>query len=103
MLDLSGKEATPPAEDLAITSSKEELKPPKDASPTALELDAWGLRRGQEVLDGSERLQALTLDHHAIADFFGSAFEPDPQLKENCVDPRRRDFVEQLLETPDYQ
>jgi len=102
MLDLSGKEVAPPeAKDLALTST--DPSPTRSSSPTALELDEWGLRRGREVLVGSERLQQLVLGEDAIADFHGVAFEPDPQLKEDCVDPQRREFIAQLLETPDYQ
>jgi uncharacterized protein with von Willebrand factor type A (vWA) domain len=104
MLDLGGKEAAPsPAEgatDLAITPT--EHQPAKASSPTALELDEWGLRRGREVLDDSERLRQTGLDENAVADFHGAAFEPDPRLKEGCLDPRRHQFVQQLLQTPDY-
>jgi uncharacterized protein with von Willebrand factor type A (vWA) domain len=101
MLDLSGKEITPQeARELAITPT--EAEPIREASPTALELDEWGLRRGREVLDESERAQQTGLDEHALADFHGAAFEPDPQLKEDCIDPERREFLAQLLETPDY-
>lgn len=104
MLDLSGQEAAPEgATELAITPvDTPPVQPPKTANPTALELDEWGLRRGREVLAASERLQQTGLDEHAVADFHGAAFEPDPQLKEGCIDPRRHEFLEQLLQTPDY-
>ena len=56
LLDLEGKEAAPSeATDLALTSTAD-TKPPKAASPTALELDDWALRRGGEVMADSERL-----------------------------------------------
>jgi len=55
------------------------------------------------VLQESERLQQTGLDENAIADCHGVAFEPDPQLKEDCIDPQRRAFLAQLLETPDYR
>ncbi len=103
LLDLEGKEATPvEAEDLAITPTTD-LTPRRPASPTALELDDWAVRRGREVLHDSERLRGLGLDTHAVADFHGAAFEPDPQLTEDCIDPQRNAFVQQLLETPEYQ
>src|SRR4051794_25188237 len=103
MLDLEGKEATPAeATDLAITSTAEK-KPARPASPTALALDDWALRRGRDVLADSGRLRELGLGQHAIADFHGCAFEPAPQLKDDCVEPRRREFIEQLLQTPEYQ
>jgi uncharacterized protein with von Willebrand factor type A (vWA) domain len=101
MLDLGGKEAAPQqATELAITSTQ--VKPTAPASPTALQLDEWALRRGREILADSERLQQTGLEEHAIADMHGAAFEPEPQLVEECIDPQRRDFLEQLLQTPDY-
>ena len=101
MLDLGGKEPAPAeATELAITPHDE--VPARPASPTALELDGWGLRRGREVLEGSERLRQTGLDEHAAADMHGAAFEPDPRLREDCADPRRREFLAQLLQTPDY-
>src|SRR5262249_7351596 len=69
MLDLSGTETTPPARDadeLSLTPST----PPVPSSPpsqTALVLDAWGLRRGEELLAGTERVKGL--DANAVADF----------------------------------
>src|SRR5262249_24561401 len=102
MLDLSAKEVTPEeAKELAILQTEEQ--PEEPASPTALELDEWGLRRGREILDESARAQLTGLDENAIADFHGAAFEPDPQLKEDCVDPERREFLVQLLESPGYR
>ncbi len=103
LLDLKGKEAIPQeATERAITSTHPGA-PSRAASLTALVLDGWALRRGREVLAESERLQALPMDEYAIADFHGAAFEPDPQLHEDCVDQQRHQFLQQLLETPDYQ
>ncbi len=101
MLDLEGKEALPAAEDLAITST--EPTPATAANPTALELDDWGMRRGRELREESERLEQLDLNEHALADCFGAAFEPDPLVRDDCVDPQRQEFFRQLLETPEYQ
>src|SRR5262249_1250313 len=42
-------------------------------------------------------------DELAAADFFGAAFEPDPQLMPSCADPRRHQFISQLLGTPEYR
>ena len=71
-------------------------------SPTALELDAWGLRRGRDLVAESERLRNAGADAFAAADFFGAAFEPDPTLVAACADPRRHRFIAQLLDTPEY-
>jgi uncharacterized protein with von Willebrand factor type A (vWA) domain len=103
MLDLKGKETNADEDDqgLSITST-EPTTPTVPASPSALKLDAWGLRRGEEFLAETEKLRALELNAHEAADFFASAFEPSPMLETVCVDPRRREFLAQLLETPDY-
>ena len=101
LLDLSGTEAPLSSDELTIIPN-----PPKKAAGinlTALELDEWALRRGRDVLKDSERLHDLRLDENAIADFHGCAFEPEPRLHGDCVDPQRQEFIEQLLETPDYQ
>lgn len=101
MLDLAGKEELPFAEKETLqpaTSQQSTL----NASPTALKLDQWALRRGRQLLQESEHLQKLPLDGDAIADFHGVAFEPDPLLQDSCVDPQRREFLAQLLDTPDY-
>jgi uncharacterized protein with von Willebrand factor type A (vWA) domain len=103
MLDLTGKEAVPEKDDGLSITPTEPTAPAGPASPTALRLDGWGLRRGEELLAGSERLRALGLDGHEAADFFASAFEPAPELEGACVDQRRRDFIAQLLDTPDYR
>ena len=101
LLDLGSKEVSPkePTLDLALVSSKATRA---SAHPTALDLDDWGLRRGQEVLDESDRLRQTGLDAFAVADFHGAAFEPEPVLQEGCVDPQRHDFLAQMLQTPDY-
>ncbi len=101
LLDLGGKEAAPAgATGLAITTT--DPPPSPAASPTALELDGWALRRGRELLAESDRLRAHALTEHAVADLHAAAFEPDPRLAADCVDGRRRAFLEQLMKTPDY-
>src|SRR6476661_7647174 len=102
MLDLAGKEAASKeeADDVPITPAGS--PPVVHASPTALELDDWGMRRGREVLAESERLRRTGLCEEAVADFHGAAFEPEPRLKDGCLDARRHEFLSQLLQTPDY-
>jgi uncharacterized protein with von Willebrand factor type A (vWA) domain len=103
MLDLSGKEAGPEeATDLPLTPAEPEAKRTEPASHTALDLDEWALRKGRDLLRESERLRALRLGEHTIADFHAAAFLPDPRLLPDCVDPRRREFLAQLFETPEY-
>ena len=100
MLDLGGSESTPPSESV-IRSDSIEL--PVSAHATAIEVDDWGLRRGRELVAESERWQSFALGEHAAADFFAVAFDPDPRLRESCIDPRRHEFLTQLLGTPEYR
>jgi len=103
MLDLNGKPARPPNTCSTITSSKAtqpESTEPK--SPTALEVDEWGLRRGRDLIAESDRLKRSGTDEFAAADFFGVAFDPNPSLMPSCTDPRRHQFIAQLLDTPEY-
>ena len=103
MLDLAGKDAAP-GEVKEITVEEAQTKPKASprvsSSPTALDLDEWALRRGKEVLAESERLRNLDLGEEAVADFHASAFLPDPRLLDECADPRRREFLEQMFQTP---
>lgn len=103
MLDLAGKEAGPAEGDgLAVTpTTGGGDKPP--ASATALKVDAWGMRRGEELLEYSPRLAGSRLDAAAIADFHTAAFEPAPELLPACTDERRREFLEQMFGTTDYK
>ncbi len=50
----------------------------------------------------SERLRQTGTDAFAAADFFTAAFDPDPRLNDACADPRRHQFLAQLLDTPEY-
>src|SRR5262245_5032716 len=103
MLDLAGKDAArEEAAEPAITTPAEAPRKAA-ASPTALVLDEWGLRRGREALAESERLRQTGLDDNAVADFHGAAFEPEPRLQDSCADPLRREFLAQLLQAADYR
>lgn len=102
MLDLAGKVAMPKEPDTELPITPEQPVPVVSPNQTALELDEWGMRRGQEVLAESQRLQQTGLDENAAADFHGAAFEPEPKMRASCTDPQRHEFVAQLLQTPDY-
>ena len=101
MLDLDGKPPRPPASPCIASDELDSTHPRR--MPTALEVDAWGLRRGRDLVAESERLRTFDTDEFAAADFFAAAFEPDPRLRESCVDPRRHEFLAQLLDTPEYR
>jgi uncharacterized protein with von Willebrand factor type A (vWA) domain len=100
LLDLKGESTVslPPA--VAIAPTVEPA--PAAASPTALRVDAWGLRRGRDLVAESDRLKALDTDAFAAADFFGAAFDPEPILLNVCATPLRREFLAHMFETPAY-
>ncbi len=106
---------------LEVEDQQIDHEPP---SPTALKLDDWALRRGKDVLATSELMQKVfeldgkQFDYRKLrgekkdrfnelslqaADFHAAVFEPDPQLAKNCADPRRHQFMQQLLETAEYK
>jgi len=102
LLDLKAK--PPPTDAPAVSASGatvDTLSHP--ACPTAVEVDAWGLRRGRDLVAESKRLQACGTDEFAAADFFAVAFETEPRLTAACSDPTRHQFVRQLLDTPEYR
>jgi len=102
MLDLNARPARPPDVTTPITTVQPTSQPLEVRSPTALEVDEWGLRRGRDLIAESERLKQSGTDEFAAADFFASAFDPNPELLPGCVDPRRHQFLAQLLDTPEY-
>jgi uncharacterized protein with von Willebrand factor type A (vWA) domain len=81
----------------------EPTQKPAELSLTALKLDQWSLRKGNELLVESPRLRKLNLTSVAVADLHAAAFLPNPELVESCSDPLRKQFVEELLSTPAYQ
>jgi uncharacterized protein with von Willebrand factor type A (vWA) domain len=103
MLDLDGKPSEKPKDSGVVILATTGLTPPADAGPTALEVDAWGLRRGRDLVAESDRLRRAGTDEYAAADFFAAGFDPDPRLVETCTDRRRHQFVAQLLDTPEYR
>jgi uncharacterized protein with von Willebrand factor type A (vWA) domain len=103
MLDLDGKPSETPKDSGVVMLAAAESTSPADASPTALEVDAWALRRGRDLVAESDRLKGAGADEFAAADFFAAGFDPDPRLVESCADPRRHQFLAQLLDTPEYR
>ena len=95
-------------------TTQSQLSPP---SPTALTLDDWSLRRGAETLEGDILRPILSQlidpdadadenaahNAHVAADCLGAAFEPTPELAENCADETQGRYFRQLMETEAYQ
>jgi uncharacterized protein with von Willebrand factor type A (vWA) domain len=107
---------------------EEFVDPSMPESPTALRLDSWGIRKGNEVLHETERLRELfgvptvhqegltfivaagqpslspeSPESLTVSDLFNAAFQTSPRLAENCASKERGEFVRQLLETPEFQ
>lgn len=103
MLDIKPEPMAGEGLGMVETEGSRPVEPP---SPTALKLDDWSLRRGQETLDESEILQQTIPagDERALAaaDFLGAAYEPRPQLAGSCQDEVRHRFMGQLMQTEEY-
>ena len=82
----------------SIQTVSEPIKP-----RCAMEVDDWGFRRGTQLLEDSDRLRALNIPKEAVVDFHAAAFEPDPRLNASCVDDSRLKFLQQLMETNEFQ
>lgn len=113
------------AKDSDLDVVEERTVPEAEKSETALELDAWSLRRGSEVLHESERISKAFADlaptdtsdpkqwekatqvaenaKLATADFHAAAFEPSPQLAKACKNERIHRYMKNLMETPEFQ
>jgi len=82
----------------SMQTASEPIKP-----RCAMAVDDWGFRRGTQLLEESERLRALDIPKEAIVDFHTAAYEPDPRLNASCVDDSRLKFLQQLMETNEFQ
>jgi uncharacterized protein with von Willebrand factor type A (vWA) domain len=100
-LDLSGETYDRPV-GFRVEEHKTEEPPPDPPAETALQLDAWGRRRGDELYASESTFRSLGLDAPAVADFFGVSFEPAVEFHERCVDPHRLKFLTALVDTPGY-
>lgn len=107
------------ASELEVSDGQECDSVSHPVSKTALVLDEWSLRRGEEVYESSERIremfgplpiscsdprQRVVKDAITeVADFHAAAFEPNPELAKRCEDSRRLEYMQALLETPEFQ
>lgn len=104
-----------------------DAKAPQGPPPAehVLKLDNWGKRRGLELVRDEQTRAACGIEGpppeaqpdgsdaphtdeevawgRALADLHGAAFEPDLRLNPKCQDELREQFVNQLVETPDFQ
>ena len=80
LLDLDGEPPDSVETGVVAAAAVGDKPAPPARVLTALEVDAWGLRRGRDLVAESERLRAAGTDEFAAADFFAAAFDPDPVL-----------------------
>lgn len=97
---------TPPEPTGGTLAADEPRQPTTPPSPTALDLDDWGRRKGAEALEG-DVLGPILRDResaeHAAADFYAAAFEPRPKLADRCTDDTRHRYLSELMATEEYQ
>ena len=86
------------SQEVATESTLDMIQP-----TTELKLDLWGLRQGESLLQESPKLQQLALSKEEVADLHGLAFLPSPELHEQSQDLIRRQFMQQLAESHEFQ
>jgi uncharacterized protein with von Willebrand factor type A (vWA) domain len=107
--------------DFEVGDAEQQENRTEQLSPTALDLDDWSIRRGQDVLAESEMIrgtlgfdgdvkkltyeQRKTFNQLALqtADFHAAAFEPFPELAERPEDARLSGYMKALMETPEFK
>jgi uncharacterized protein with von Willebrand factor type A (vWA) domain len=77
--------------------------PPAPPPPHALRLDAWGARKGHDLVAEGGALAGAGATPEAAADFHALAFEPCPELADACEDALRHEYVRDVLQTPDWR
>ena len=74
----------------------------EELSPTVLEQDDWDQAKGENLwlrhFGPSSNIQP-----EAVADFHSLAFHLDPQIAGKCISKRRQQFVETMMESPEYK
>jgi uncharacterized protein with von Willebrand factor type A (vWA) domain len=76
---------------------------PKVAQPQAVQVDRWSSRIADRLVeewelgDGDEPAAAMVADAHT------ACFEPRPKLAEDCTDGLKKQWFNQLLESPDFK
>lgn len=74
----------------------------RDLRPTCFNTDEWELSHGQRLLTKINR-NDIGLRDTDVADFFAAAYRQYPERENDHVNPRFQEFVDNLLESPDFQ
>ena len=72
-------------------------------SPTVLQVDRWGRRKGAELYDQAVGGPTEDLTREEWADIHAACFEPRPRFAENPSDTERAQWFDDLMSTDDYR
>jgi hypothetical protein len=101
MLGLNDAATSAPGPDpiapLETTTHKRGAPP---TNPNAMVTDEWTDRRGADLATAAEIPNVSAAD---LADFHASVFDCEPQLRDDCADRPKFEFLHQLTETPEFQ
>lgn len=74
--------------------------------PNAIQVDVWDKRKAEKIVDEwdleSEKQNPEVDKRSIIADSHTACFNPQPVLDENCDDQVKKQWFEDVLETPEY-
>jgi uncharacterized protein with von Willebrand factor type A (vWA) domain len=109
MLNLSGPDPAD-APKLEVTEAEidesQKLRKGKNAerSDTVIKTDSWDRAKGTELsLRAGDGEKHDKLGPAAWADFHAAAFNSAPELQEHVLDERRKEFVGEMLDSPEFQ
>ena len=107
MLDLGGKDKPTPTPAVSRPGAKDAgggATPARGPAPThAVQLDAWDVERGVELCMAGHFKGMPGVAADTAADLHPAAYSIDPKLNDRCVEPRRLEFVRNLMDTPEYK
>jgi len=68
----------------------------RELANNCLDVDKWEVKQGNRLAKG------ITKDIVPYADFFAAAYRQYPEVVNNCHEKRRQEFIETLLDSPDF-
>ena len=78
----------------------------EEKTPHAIKVDVWDKRNAEKIVDEwgleNEVKNPEVNKKSIIADSHTACFDPQPVLNENCNDPVKKKWFEEVLETPEY-
>lgn len=68
---------------------------------TVLRQDEWDRAQGEALVKKHRKL--TDSDPKAVADFHSLAFQIEPELAGQCINKRRQQFIETMMDSPEYK